>query len=142
MPTFARIDPSTSAIALVDITQAQFDALAGNPKRAFLRPLVIDAQPVPSATEVVVDAGYVIEPTQVRRTWALRAKTQAELDAVAQDAELALLKQAISVLQADIADGITAAPTTAAQAFVQIQDLKRRALRADRVLLWLLRQQR
>jgi hypothetical protein len=142
MPTFARIDPITNAIAPVEITQAQFDALAGNPKRAFLRPLVIDAQPVPSATEVVIDAGYVIEPTQVRRTWALRAKTQAETDAAAQDAELALLKQAISVLQTDIADGSTAAPTTAAQAFVQIQDLKRRALRADRVLLWLLRQQR
>jgi hypothetical protein len=141
MPTFARIDPQTSAIALVEITQAQFDALAGNPKRQFLRPLVVDGPPVPSATEVVSDGGYVIEPTQVRRTWALRAKTQAEIDATAQADELALLKQAISVLQVDIADGITAAPTTAAQAFVQIQDMKRRALRADRVLLWLLRQQ-
>jgi hypothetical protein len=141
MTTFARINPLTSAIELVDITQAQFDALAGNPKRAFLRPFVIDTQPVPAADQVVVDAGYVIEPNQVRRTWALRAKTQGELDAAAQDAELALLKQVTGALQADIADGITAAPTTAAQAFVAIQDLKRRALRADRVLLWLLRQQ-
>lgn len=141
MPIFARLDPLTNAVTLLDITQAQFDSLAGNPKRAFLRPYVVDAQPVPSASEVVINAGYVIEPTQVRRTWALRQKTAAELATEADATELAQLKQVIGALQADISDGITAAPTTAAQAFLEIQDLKRRALRCDRVLLWLLKQQ-
>ena len=141
MPTFARIDPISSAITLVDISQSQFDALAGNPKRAFLRPLVIDPPPVPSSTEVLVNSGYVIEPTQVRQTWLLRAKNADELATAAQATELGLLKQAMAALQTDITAGITAAPTTAAEAFVAVQDLKRRALRTDRVLLWLLKQQ-
>lgn len=140
MPTFARFDPVSNVITVIDITQAQFDALAGNPKRAFLRPLVVDAQPSPSSAEVVINAGYVIEPTQVRQTWALRAKTAEELAASAQATELGLLRQAMAALQADITAGITAAPTTAVQAFVEVQDLKRRALRSDRILLWLLKQ--
>ena len=50
-------------------------------KRARLRPLVVDEQPTPSATEAVISSGYIIEPDQVRSTWTLRNKTTAELNA-------------------------------------------------------------
>lgn len=138
MPTFARLDPLTSAVtAILELEHADVDALAAN-KRALLRPLVIDAPPTPTETEVVIAAGYIVEPTRVRRAWVVRPKTAAEIAAAVDAAELAQLKQVIDALQTDIADGITPAPTTAAQAFVAVQDLKRRALRADRILRWLL----
>lgn len=141
MTTYARVDPSTGGVRdLIELTQAQYDALAGNPKQTYLRPLVTDVQPTPVANQIVVSTGYAVETTQVRQTWALRLKTQAELDVDAQATELAALRAMRAALQTDIGAGITAAPTTAAQAFVEIQDLKRRALRADRVLLWLLKQ--
>jgi hypothetical protein len=110
------------------------------PRRGWV-PLIVDAQPVPNASQVVIDTGIVIGQTEAHQTWGLRDKTQAELDADAQAAELAQLKAMVAALTTDIQAGITAAPTTAAQAFVEIQDLKRRALRTDRAIRWLLKQQ-
>lgn len=142
MTAYARIEPATGLVRdTIELTPQQFSALNGNPKQAFIKPLIIDAQPATNGSNVVVSAGYVIESTQVRQTWALRPKTQAELDAESQATEFALLRAMRTALQTDVSAGITAAPTTAAQAFIEIQDLKRRALRADRILLWLLRQQ-
>ena len=142
MTTYARIEPSTGLVRdTISLTDAQFHAFDGNPKQAFLRPLVIDAQPGPTTSQAVVDAGHVIEATQVRQTWVLRNKTQAELDADAQSSELTALRTMVAALTTDIQAGITAAPTTTAQAFAAIQDLKRRALRTDRAIRWLLKQQ-
>ena len=142
MTAYARLDPIAGTVnAIVNLTQAQFDALNGNPKQAYLKPLVIDTQPVLTAAQTIVDAGYAIEATQVRQTWSLRNKAQAELDADSQAAELVQLKAMVSAIQTDIDAGITAAPTTQAQAFTAIQDLKRRALRTDRVLKYLLKKQ-
>jgi hypothetical protein len=140
MTAYARIDPVSNEVTVIELSAEQYAAFAGNPKQQWLRPLVVDPLPVPSPTQQVVRAGYVIELTQVRQTWSLRDLTAAELNGVAQEAERAVLKTLRNVLEADVAAGVTAPPTTAAQAFVEIQDLKRRALRTDRVLLWLIKQ--
>lgn len=145
MTTYARLRADLSFDTLVELTALQYTALQANGKAQFLRLYSEDAQATPSATQYVNAGPYVTDATTTRKTWTLVNKTQAQIDAEAllasQATTLTALKIAITVLQADVTAGITAAPTTAAQAFTEIQDLKRRALRADRVLLWLLRQQ-
>lgn len=142
MTIYARIDPTTQAVSLVDLTAEQFAALAGHPtKAATVRAYVIDAQPVAGAAQAVEFAGLVIEPTQVRKTWALRAKTQAELDADTQASELVQLKAEITALNTFIAANDRAAPTTPAQAFSDIATLKVATLRLARGVRWMLKQQ-
>lgn len=141
MTTYARLTQDGTALeAILELTALQYAALAAW-KRSFLRLYVIDAQPEPSTTQKVVPGAPSIGVAEYHVTWQLVAKSQAELDRDDQTTELALLRTLLGALQADIDAGITAAPTTAAQAFVEIQDLKRRALRADRVLKWLVKQQ-
>ena len=120
---YARINPDNS-VSLVDLDPAFVAALiaAGNPKADSIRAYVIDAQPVPSAAQRVVDGGYVIEPTQVRKTWALAAKSAAELDAETDAAELEQLKTIAAALQAGTG--------TAGE----------RLVRVERVCVWLLKQ--
>lgn len=142
MSTYARLDPLTSQVRdLVDLTQAQFDALAGNPKQAFIRPLVVDAMPVPTSAQLVYSTGYVTEADRVRQTWALRDKLPHELDMEAEAQTVSQLKALANTLQTDIAAGVTPAPSNLAGVVADLQDLKRRALRTDRVILWLLRHQ-
>lgn len=132
----AIIDEQRTLLNLSEVPNEDYLALQAHPtKAAFILPVVIDAQPTPTSQQVVESAGYVVEAAQVRRTWALRDKTAAELDDDALAAELVQIKALRSALQADVTAGLTAAPTTQAQAFAAIQDLKRRALRTDRVLL-------
>jgi hypothetical protein len=76
MSTYYRVSDG----ALRELSAEQYAALAQN-KRADLRLYVIDAQPVPSAAQVVVDAGIVVGPTEAHRTYALRDKTADELEA-------------------------------------------------------------
>lgn len=120
---YARINPDGS-VSLVDLDPAFVAALiaANNPKAASIRTYVIDTQPVPSATQNVADAGYVIEPTQVRQTWALVDKPQAVLDREADAAELAQLQAVVAALQAGAG--------TAGE----------RLVRVERVCVWLLKQ--
>jgi len=142
MTTYARLTQDKLALeALVELTAEQLAQMQANGKAALLRLYVVDAQPVPTTGQKVVAGTPMIDATTYHRTYVLAAKTASELDAEAQVAELVQLRTLITALQADIDAGITAAPTTAAQAFVEIQDLKRRALRADRVLKWLVKQQ-
>lgn len=133
---YARIDPLTLAVTLIDITQEQFNALDGNPKQAWLRQLVIDAKPVPSASQVVVDAGYVIEPTQVRQTWALRNKTADELEAESLAAEKVQITTCIAEIQTqlDISNAAFNAMTTA-QKFDVLRDDRRASMKAIKFLL-------
>jgi hypothetical protein len=63
----------------VDMDPAYLAKLSPN-KQAMFRPLVTDPQPTPTATQVVMSAGYVIEPTQVRETWSLREKSADEIE--------------------------------------------------------------
>lgn len=132
MPAYARLDPNAPGATEV----RDFDAPP--PAAKGWLPLIVDAQPVANASQVVVGPVVVIANGEAHATYSLRSKTQAELDAESQATELTQLKAMLSALSADIAAGITPAPTTAAQAFVEIQDLKRRALRTDRAIRWLL----
>jgi hypothetical protein len=134
MTYYARINPN-------DGTTDVRDFAAPPPAAKGWLPLVIDAQPVPSASQVVVQNAITFGATTATQTWSLRAKTQAELDGDAQAAELTALRTMVQALTDDIALGVTAAPTTAAQAFVHIQELKRQQLRVNRAVRWLLKQQ-
>jgi hypothetical protein len=67
MPNYARLN----ADATVVLATATADNLPG----AGWLPLTIDAQPnYDPATQLVQPLGYIIEPTQVRKTWQVVAK--------------------------------------------------------------------
>ena len=116
---YARIDPNTGA---ADVRS--FDAAPAAAKGWL--PYSVDPQPTPSATQAVVNAGVVFDAAAARQTWALRDKTQAELDAEARTAEKDMLLVAAAFLD-------SAAPTTVAQCAADIQKIKR-------CLKWLLDQ--
>lgn len=137
MTTYYRVTDG----AVRDLDDAQFAAMQANGKAANLRLYVVDVQPVPSSTQVVINAGVVVGSVEAHQTWAMRAKTQAELDNDALTVERTALLAMVQNLTEDIALGVTPAPTTAAQAFVHIQELKRQMLRMNRVARWLLKQQ-
>ena len=73
MSTFYRITDGT----LHELDVELVEGMAEN-KREILRPFVIDAQPQPSATQVLVDAGVIVDDVQARQTWALRDLTADE----------------------------------------------------------------
>lgn len=102
MTAYARLDPLTMLVRdIVNLSPEQYAALAGNPKQAFIRPLVIDAQPTPTAAQRVARGPYVVEPNQVRQTWEITEKTAEEIAAEAeQEARLADLAQIRTVLAA------------------------------------------
>jgi hypothetical protein len=137
MTIYARIDPLTLQVdALVDMTLAEYQAFDGNPKQQWLRPLVVDAKPAPGATQVVVDAGFVIEPAQVRQTWAVREMTAEEAEYAALQAEKALIAQDLDAVQArlDITNAAFNAMTTA-QKFDVLREDRRVTLKAVKFLL-------
>lgn len=136
MTTYYRItDGSFHELSVED-----YAARAPN-KLADLRVWVVDAQPVPTASQVLIDAGIVVGAVEAHQTWGLRDKTAAELDADAQAAEAPAVMAMLAALSDDIQAGAGVAPATQAQAFAQIQALKVRAVRTDRALRWLIKQQ-
>ena len=120
MTTYYRVSDG----ALRDITQEHFASLAEN-KRADLRLLVIDPQPTPTAGRVVVSAGIVVGATEAHDTWAMRDKTEAELEDDALAAEFLQLEALLANIetQNNISNSAFSAMTT-----VQKLDV----LRADR----------
>jgi hypothetical protein len=101
MSQYAQLDATaTQVVAVVDIAPALVVewVATGNPKAALYRPLVIDTQPVPSATQYVANAGIVIESGQVRQAWALLDKSAEQLEDDAVRAE----KQQINTYLADL----------------------------------------
>lgn len=108
---YARIDPNTGTPDARQFADAP-------PAEKGWRPLSVDPQPTPSATQVVVLSGIVFDATTARQTWALRDKTAAELDAEAQAAEKDQLLAVAAFLD-------SAAPTTVAQCAADVQKLKR-----------------
>lgn len=102
MTTYARLDPLTLLVRdAVELTAEQYAALNGNPKQAYIRPLVADPQPTPTASQYVIAGPYVVEPTRVRKTWAVVEKSAEEIAAEAeQEARLADLAQIRTVLAA------------------------------------------
>lgn len=133
------VNGNLQVIGARELSDDQYESLAGNPKQAYFRLLVVDERPQPQPDQVVERGPFVIEPQQVRQTWATRAKTAEESAFDAELAELALLKQMIEALNVAIQAGAGVAPTTAAEAFAQIQALKVQVLRLNRIARWLLR---
>lgn len=87
MSRYALVDPTTEAVRRVaELTAEQVAALAPQ-KRQWIRPLVTDPQPTPTAQQRVQRGGYVVEAEQVRETWTLVDKTPEELAAEAAAAE-------------------------------------------------------
>ena len=82
---YARQNPDTSATEVRDFTEVP-------PAGKRWLPLLIDTQPVPSAAQVLVNAGILFTQTTATQTWSLRAKTAAELDADAATVERAAIK--------------------------------------------------
>jgi hypothetical protein len=93
MTTYYRV----SDAALRELSAEQYAALAAN-KRADLRLYVIDVPPVPSANQIVVDAGIVVGAVEAHKTWALRDKTAAEIESEA----LLVERAQIDAMLADI----------------------------------------
>lgn len=139
MALFARINPLGPTIdSVVDIDPAAVASLV-DAKRQWVRPIVADAVPTVPTSQVVERGPLVIEPTQVRQTWVVRDKTQAEVDADSATTERATLVAMVAAIQSDIDAGIAAVPTTVAQCAAAIQDLRQRMRRTERVLVWMLR---
>jgi hypothetical protein len=64
-------------------------------------PVEEDIKPVPSPSQVRIEAGLFIEPSRVLRKWALRAKTEEELDREVQ----AAVREQILAAYGDLING-------------------------------------
>jgi hypothetical protein len=108
--TYARL---TEAGTVEFIDDARWAALAPT-KQATWLPYSEDAQPVPAATEVLVNGGVVFTANAARQAWSLRQKTTAELADYAIAAERSKIDEVITELDAQRAvtratwDGYTA----------------------------------
>lgn len=63
----------TSDARVIDVDPSVVSALSA-PKRATLRQYSVDAPPVPTAVQYVVEGPVVVDATTARQTWELRAK--------------------------------------------------------------------
>jgi hypothetical protein len=136
---YARIEADNS-ITLVDLDPALIAKWAAetNPKAILHRAYVIDAQPTPSATEKVVSAGYVIEPTQVRKTWALLTLNAAELEAADLQAEKAQIDGYITDINTQLA--ISNADRALLTNVQRINELEKDSRAGMKAIKYLLRQ--
>lgn len=103
MTVYARINAAGGLDRLVEISAAQYAALVANGKAAQLRPWVVDPTPTPTASQVAELGPVTISANEARQTWIVRAKTQAELDADANAAELDQILAGIDLTTARIA---------------------------------------
>lgn len=147
MTIYARLNAEGLVDRLVELTPEQYAALELNGKATWLRLWVVDPKPTPGATQVVVDAGIVIGATEAHQTWALRDKTQAELDAEANAADRPALLSMIAAITVDI-DAYNANPdvtgTTVerlAKVEARVKELERQQRRDNRILRYYLRGQ-
>jgi hypothetical protein len=98
MTAYARIDAQGAFERLIDLTPEQYSALQDNGKAAHLRLWIVDAKPVPTTTQIVIDAGIVITATEAHQTWAVREKTATELEAESILAERAKIDEILTDL--------------------------------------------
>lgn len=131
MTTYYRLFDS----ALLELTPEHFAGLAQS-KRDGMRLFVIDAQPAPTANQVVIDAGIVVGPVEAHQTWALRSKTAEESEAEAIQAEKAQITTYIADIQTqlDISNATRAAMTTN-QRFNALESDTRATMKAVKFLL-------
>jgi hypothetical protein len=137
MTIYARIEDDGS-ITLRDLDPALVAMWVetNNPKALQLRLYVVDAQPVPSATQVVIDAGVVVGPLEAHQTWGLRAKTADELEAEALAAEKEQVNAYLTEVntQLDITNATYNAMTNAQKLDV-LRDDRRVTLKVAKFLL-------
>jgi hypothetical protein len=136
MTTYYRLPTETQQATLVELTPEQYAALQENGKAANLRLWVVDAQPTPSATQVVVNAGIVVGEIEAHQTWTLRDKTATELEDDALAEELAQLDTLLANI--DTQNAITNAAfnaMTTAQKFDVLRADRNHLLRAAKFLL-------
>lgn len=81
MTAYVRLNSVGAIERHLDISPEEYAALQANGKAAWLRLWIVDAKPVPTATQVVIDAGVVITATEAHQTWSVREKTAPELEA-------------------------------------------------------------
>jgi hypothetical protein len=98
MSTYYRVSDG----AFRELSAEQYASLAPN-KRADLRLYIIDVQPTPSATQVVVDSGIVVGPVEAHQTYSLRDKTASELEADSLSDEKAQLDGWLTDIQTQLA---------------------------------------
>lgn len=126
-----------SVDAVFEATQEQYDALKAHPTKAEIHwPYIVDAKPVATALQLVVDGPLVVEPTQVRKTWLLQAKDAGQIEFEELQAEKAQLAQLILDVktQLDITNATFNAATTNGR-FDILRDDRRLTLRALRFIL-------
>lgn len=134
MTTYARITAEGAFDRLVELTAEQYAELQANGKAAMLRVWVIDAQPVPNATQILVRGPIVIGPAEAHQTWSLRDKTQAELNIDLNTAERSAILQMVTVLSADIV-AYNANPDTSGTAGERLTKIENRLREIERQLV-------
>lgn len=131
-----------------DLTPEQYAALQANGKAADLRLWSVDPMPTPGAGQVVIDGGIVVDATTARQTWTFRAKTQAELDAETNAAELPQLVAWIDQWTTDIQAYIPSLDKTgttaqqSAKMWAHLEDIQRQVKRNNQALRFLARERR
>jgi hypothetical protein len=112
---YARINPDTQ--------QAEVRDFASEPSFAKgWRPLTIEAQPTPSATQYVVPAPIVFGPLTATQGWLLVEKTAAELEAESLKDEKAQLDGWLTDVQTQLAlDNAARALLTNAQRITELE---------------------
>jgi hypothetical protein len=104
MTTYARLRTDLSFDTTVDLSAQQYAAIQANGKAQWLRLYVVDSKPVPTSLQKLVDGPYITDATTTHRTWALSAKSQAEVDAdtlsALQATEKPLITTALAVFDA------------------------------------------
>lgn len=147
MTTYARITATGEFDGLFDLTPEQYAALQANGKATYLRIWVVDPQPVPTATQVIINAGITIGATEVHQTWGLRDKTQIELNNEQNAADRGTIVGLMATIVADI-DAFNANPDVSGTAVerltkieARVKDLERQQRRDNRILLYFLRGQ-
>jgi hypothetical protein len=131
MSTYYRVSDAT----LHELTADEYAARSQN-KRADLRLYVLDAQPIPTATQMVDPGPVVVGPVEAHKTWVVRDKTANELLVDELAAEGPTIAQLIVDIktQLDIDNTAYNAMTTADK-FVVLRQDRRLLLRACRFLL-------
>lgn len=99
MTTYARLTTAGAFERLVELTAEQYAALQANGKASLLRLWAVDALPVPTSSQVVVQGPIAITAEEARQTWQVREKTTAELEV----ASLITERSKIEEILADIA---------------------------------------
>lgn len=138
MPLYAKLNKAQTQV----VDTVFFDVLPPF-KPGGLRLLVDDAIPVfNAATQKVIDGPFVIEPTQVRRTWQVVILNQAELDALADATEKAQLKALVAQIKTDLDEAqafIDLVAPTAQQRNDEVKNAAQREKRLNRAIRFLVR---